>query len=107
MTDAPTAACGRGPLERGRGPQSAVTAAAAVGRSGPQWNGKRGIPTECAGCATPLHPHNLTALCAECKLVARNRRLSRHPADLSDPVTLADAITNATKVLGAHIINTT
>jgi len=31
---------------------------------------------ECEICAAPLGAHNITRLCAECKLVARNRRLS-------------------------------
>jgi hypothetical protein len=59
-----------------------------------------GIATECTQCGAPLQPHNLTGLCAECKLIARNRRLSGRPADVSDPVTKADAIANATAVLG-------
>jgi hypothetical protein len=31
---------------------------------------------ECEICGAPLGAHNITRLCAECKLVARNRRLS-------------------------------
>jgi hypothetical protein len=64
------------------------------------------IPTECTGCAAPLHRHNLTRLCAECKLIARNRRLSGQPADTADPVTYAEAIATVAAVLGAHIIYT-
>ena len=63
-------------------------------------------PTECAGCAAPLHRHNLTGLCAECKLVARNRRLTGQPADTAaEPVTYDEAITNITRILGGRIIS--
>ena len=52
---------------------------------------KTGIPTECVGCGAPLHPHNLTRLCAECKLVARNQRLTGQPVGISESVTEAQA----------------
>lgn len=64
-----------------------------------------GIPTDCAGCAAPLHRHNLTRLCSECKLIARNRRLSGQPADTANPVTPAEAIANVTTILGGRIIH--
>lgn len=63
-----------------------------------------GIPTECAGCDAPLQPHNITRLCAECKRIARNRRLSGHPADTADPVTHDEALANIIAVLGGRII---
>ena len=65
-----------------------------------------GIPTECAGCGAPLHCHNLTRLCAECKLVARNRRLTGQPADTTNLVTYRQAITNVATVLGGRVIHT-
>ncbi len=64
-----------------------------------------GIPTQCAGCNAPLHPHNITRLCAECKLIARNRRLSRQPADTAEPVTHTPAIANIIAILGGRIIH--
>jgi hypothetical protein len=66
-----------------------------------------GISTECVRCGAALHCHNLTRLCAECKLVARNRRLTGQPADTADPVAYHDAIANITTVLGGRIISTT
>ena len=44
-----------------------------------------GIPTQCVICDAPLrNPHELTGLCRECKLVARNERLGAvaQPADI-------------------------
>jgi hypothetical protein len=38
-----------------------------------------GIPTQCAICDAQLHAHNLTGMCAECKFVARNDRLTNTP----------------------------
>lgn len=64
-----------------------------------------GIPTECAGCAAPLHPHHLTRLCAECKLIARNRRLTGQPADTTEPVTHDQAIKNIATIIRCHIIH--
>ncbi|BBY01041.1 hypothetical protein [Mycobacterium seoulense] len=64
-----------------------------------------GIPTQCVGCGAPLHAHNLTKLCAECKLIARNRRLSGQPADTANPVTHTEAVANVTTVLGGRIIH--
>ena len=65
-----------------------------------------GIPNQCAGCATELHAHNLTRLCAECKLVARNHRLSGQPADTTASVTPEQAgIAALTAVLGGRIIH--
>jgi hypothetical protein len=66
----------------------------------------RGIPTHCAGCGAPLHAHNLTRLCSECKLIGRNRRLSGRPADTTDPVSYQEAINTITTVLGARVIST-
>lgn len=63
-----------------------------------------GIPTECVGCGAPLHRHNLTQLCSECKLCARNRRLAGQPACITDPVTYDQAISNIATVLGGRII---
>ena len=64
-----------------------------------------GIPTDCAGCAAALHAHNLTRLCAECKLIARNWRLSGAPPDTTDPVTYQQAVATITAVLGGRIIH--
>jgi hypothetical protein len=33
-------------------------------------------------------------LCAECKLIARNRRLSGQPVEVAEPITQADALAN-------------
>ena len=66
-----------------------------------------GIPTECVGCSAPLHPHNLTRLCAECKLVARNQRLTGQPVGISESVTEAPALANVAEALGAHPIGST
>ena len=68
---------------------------------------KTGIPTECVGCGAPLHPHNLTRLCAECKLVARNQRLTGQPVGISEPITEAQALANVAEALGAHPIGST
>jgi hypothetical protein len=65
-----------------------------------------GIPTECAGCTAQLRAHNLTRLCAECKLIARNRRLAVQPADTTDPVSYQEAINTITTVLGARFVST-
>jgi hypothetical protein len=64
-----------------------------------------GIPTECVACGAGLHPHNLTRLCSECKLIARNRRLTGQPADTTDPVPHGRAITTVLTVLGGRIIH--
>ena len=66
-----------------------------------------GIPTECKNCAAPLGPHNITGWCAECKLIARNERLSGQPADTVEPVILADAIQHVVAILGGRIISDT
>jgi hypothetical protein len=58
-----------------------------------------GIPIHCTECAAPLHAHNLTGLCAECKLIARNERLSGKAAN-TDQVTEAQAIANIAEALG-------
>jgi hypothetical protein len=64
-----------------------------------------GIPIHCTECAAPLHAHNLTGSCAECKLIARNQHPSGEPADTGDPVTHAEAIANIEAVLGGRIIS--
>ncbi len=66
-----------------------------------------GIPTTCQVCNAPLEPRNITRLCAECKLVFRNERLSGQPADTAEPVILADAIQNVAAVLGGRLISDT
>ena len=48
--------------------------------------------SHCAQCGATLNPHNITRMCAECKLIARNERLSGIPCDSREPVVLADAI---------------
>ncbi len=64
-----------------------------------------GIPTHCAGCNAELHAHNITRLCCECKLIARNRRLTGAPADTAEPVTPTEAIANIIAILGGRIIH--
>lgn len=61
-----------------------------------------GVPTTCQVCDAPLAPRNITGLCAECKLVARNERLSGQPADTAEPAILADAIQHVAAFLGGH-----
>jgi hypothetical protein len=63
-----------------------------------------GTLTECADCGAKLKAHNVTGLCAECKLIARNRRLTGQPADISDPVSYDDAILNLATILGVRTI---
>jgi hypothetical protein len=63
------------------------------------------VPAECVGCGASLQPHNLTRVCAECKLIARNCRLAGQHPDSTDPVTYDQAITNITTILSAHIIS--
>lgn len=64
-----------------------------------------GIRTECAGCGARLHANNLTGLCAECKLIARNRRLIGQPTDTTNPIPYGRAITTITDLLGGRIIH--
>jgi hypothetical protein len=52
------------------------------------------IPTNCTQCSAPLHAHNLTGLCAECKLIARNARLGGPRQDDAEAVTLDQALAN-------------
>lgn len=40
-----------------------------------------GIPTRCTGCNAQLDGHNLTGLCAECKLVRRNEHAVANTKD--------------------------
>ena len=61
-------------------------------------------PRYCAGCNAALNPHNITRLCAECKLVARNRRLTGQPVDTTEPVSHREAIAAVTAILGGRII---
>ena len=61
----------------------------------------------CGLCDAILNPHNITGLCAECKLVARNDRLSGRPEKSREPVVLADAIAIVMAELKATVINTT
>ncbi len=65
------------------------------------------IPTHCAQCGARLHTHNITGWCSECKLIARNERLSGQPADTGAPVTHAEAVANVTAILGGCIVYTT
>jgi hypothetical protein len=62
-----------------------------------------GIPTECENCAAPLDRHNITGLCTECKLIARNARLSGR-SEHGEPVSLAQALENVAAILGGHEI---
>ena len=61
----------------------------------------------CGLCDAILNPHNITGLCAECKLVARNERLSGRPEQSREPVVLADAIAIVMAELNATVIHTT
>jgi hypothetical protein len=63
--------------------------------------------SRCDMCGAPLRPHNLTRLCAECKLVARNQRLTVQPVGISESVTEAQALANLAEALGAHPIGST
>ncbi len=56
----------------------------------------------CRECDAPLSLHNITGRCAECKLIARNARLSGQPADFTAAVTPDEAIRNVTAILGGH-----
>ncbi|WP_375489678.1 hypothetical protein [uncultured Mycobacterium sp.] len=58
-----------------------------------------GIPTRCTQCAATLGAHNLTGLCAECKLIARNTRAG-HPSQ-HETVTKTRALANLAAILGA------
>ena len=66
-------------------------------------NHHAGIPTQCDICSAKLGPHNLTGLCAECKLITRNKRMSPTYDD-SGQITYAEAIQNITTILGGRII---
>jgi hypothetical protein len=61
------------------------------------------IPTACESCGAPLHAHNLTGLCAECKLIARSKRMSPSYDDTGQ-VSCDEAIANVTTFLGGRII---
>jgi hypothetical protein len=53
-----------------------------------------GIPTQCTVCGEPLrNQHALVTLCAECKLIARNERLSApaHSTAYTEQTIKADA----------------
>ena len=69
----------------------------------PEGGRLRGV---CAGrwpgwtCTAGLHPHNVTGLCAECKLILRNERLSGVPADPTAFVTPEQAAANIAAVFG-------
>jgi endogenous inhibitor of DNA gyrase (YacG/DUF329 family) len=65
---------------------------------------QQGIPTDCDRCGAPLNRHNITRLCAQCKLIDRNQRLSGQPADTADPVTYDQAIANIAAALGGRIV---
>ncbi|MCB9408089.1 hypothetical protein [Mycolicibacterium sp.] len=65
------------------------------------------MTARCEVCAAVLNRHNVTGLCAECKLVARNARLSGKPADSQEPMILADAIALVMAELTATVIHTT
>lgn len=60
------------------------------------------MTAHCVGCNAALNPHNITRLCAECKLVARNRRLTGQPADTTEPVSHRKAIATVTAILNAR-----
>jgi hypothetical protein len=61
----------------------------------------------CEVCSAVLNPHNITGLCAECKLVARNERLSGKSEKSGEPVILADAIAIVAAELKSTVIHTT
>lgn len=63
-----------------------------------------GIPTQCTLCDAPLGAHNITGLCAECKLIARNRRMSATHDD-TEQVTLEEAVANIIAILGGRVIS--
>lgn len=61
------------------------------------------IATRCRQCGAELTAHNITSLCHECKLIARNARMSGRPADYGEPVTKVEAIDNIFDILGVHV----
>jgi hypothetical protein len=72
----------------------------------------------CGICEAILNAHNVTGLCAECKLVARNARLNRtisktwndtiaHLRRQREPMVLADALDIVMAELAATVIHTT
>jgi hypothetical protein len=75
--------------------------------------------TGCCGiCEAILNPHNVTGLCAECKLIARNARLTgtigktyddtiNHLRSQRGPMVLGDAIALVLAELNATVIHTT
>jgi uncharacterized Zn finger protein (UPF0148 family) len=42
-----------------------------------------GLPTHCE-CGEPMSRHNITGVCAECALVARNERMAAVEAELDE-----------------------
>lgn len=62
-----------------------------------------GIPTACTTCGAELHAHNVTGYCRECKLIARNQRLSANH-NSAGQVGHDEAINNVTTILGGRII---
>jgi len=51
-------------------------------------------------CTATLNPHNVTGLCAECKLILRNARMSGVPVDPASFVAPTEAAANIAAVLG-------
>ena len=62
------------------------------------------IPTGCEKCGAPLRAHNITRLCAECKLISRHKRMSVTYGDTGQ-VTLAQAVANIVAILGGRVIS--
>jgi hypothetical protein len=58
-----------------------------------------GTTGHCELCGALLHCHNITSRCAECKLIARNARMSGQPADFTVHVTASEAVDNVLAAL--------
>jgi hypothetical protein len=54
----------------------------------------------CDDCGAPFNPHNITRLCAECKLIAHHERYGWH----ADLCTRAEGLVNVITVLGGNVI---
>lgn len=62
--------------------------------------GQCGIRDRCRDCSAALNRTNITGLCAECKLIARNERATGIADDPTLWVTPEDAFANIARVFG-------
>ena len=61
-----------------------------------------GLPTACRSCGAELHAHNVTGYCRECKLIARNERISANHVSAGQ-VGHDEALANIAAILGGRI----